>query len=92
MEKLSQVMLLLTRLQLQGESVPANKKIADKVFSGTMIDNGYIEVEAEKVGDDTAFSKIIELVEEAQEVKAKTQKYLEKFANVYTPGILISLY
>ncbi len=74
---------------ITGESVPANKKIADKVFSGTMIDNGYIEVEAEKVGDDTAFSKIIELVEEAQEVKAKTQKYLEKFANVYTPGILI---
>ena len=74
---------------ITGESVPANKKITDKVFSGTMIDNGYIEVEAEKVGDDTAFSKIIELVEEAQEVKAKTQKYLEKFANVYTPGILI---
>lgn len=74
---------------ITGESVPANKKVDDKVFSGTIIDNGFIEVRAEKVGDDTAFSKIIELVEEAQEAKAKTQKFLERFANVYTPGILV---
>src|SRR5699024_3997842 len=73
---------------ITGESIPAGKEIDDQVFSGTIVDNGYIEVIAEKVGDDTAFSKIIELVEEAQEGKAKTQKFLEKFANVYTPGIL----
>ncbi|WP_327204817.1 heavy metal translocating P-type ATPase [Paenibacillus sp. DMB20] len=41
-----------------------------------------------KVGEDTAFAKIIELVEEAQESKAKTQKFLEKFASFYTPAIL----
>lgn len=74
---------------ITGESVPAGKEIDDQVFSGTIVDNGYIEVIAEKVGDDTAFSKIIELVEEAQEGKARTQKFLERFANVYTPGILI---
>lgn len=74
---------------ITGESVPANKKIHDQVFSGTMIDHGYIEVKAEKVGEDTAFAKMIELVEEAQESKAKTQKFLEKFANIYTPAILI---
>jgi len=74
---------------ITGESIPADKEIDDQVFSGTIVDNGYIEVIAEKVGDDTAFSKIIELVEEAQEVKARTQKFLERFANIYTPGILI---
>src|SRR5699024_3718643 len=74
---------------ITGESVPADKAIDDQVFSGTMIDNGYLEVIAEKVGDDTAFAKIIELVEEAQEGKARTQKFLERFANVYTPGILV---
>src|SRR5690625_2521592 len=74
---------------ITGESVPAGKEIDDQVFSGTIVDNGYIEVIAEKVGDDTAFSKIIELVEEAQEGKARTQKFLERIANVYTPGILI---
>lgn len=74
---------------ITGESVPAHKKIDDRVYSGTIIDNGYIEVIAEKVGDDTAFAKIIELVEEAQETKAKTQKFLERFAAKYTPAILI---
>ncbi|MEC5424554.1 cation-translocating P-type ATPase [Virgibacillus sp. C22-A2] len=74
---------------ITGESVPASKKIKDQVFSGTMIDNGYIEVEAEKIGDDTAFAKIIELVEEAQEAKAKTQKFLERFATIYTPGVIV---
>lgn len=74
---------------ITGESVPVSKETSDKVFSGTIIDHGYVEVIAEKVGDDTAFAKIIELVEEAQEGKARTQKFLERFANVYTPGILI---
>ncbi len=74
---------------ITGESSPAGKKADDKVFSGTIIDNGYIEVIAEKVGDDTTFAKIIELVEEAQESKTKTEKFLEKFANIYTPAIVI---
>lgn len=80
---------LINEATITGESVPANKEKDDVVFSGTIVDNGYIEVLAEKVGDDTTFSKIIELVEEAQEGKAKTQEFLERFANVYTPGILI---
>ena len=74
---------------ITGESIPANKKDGDRVYSGTIIDTGYIEVIAEKVGDDTTFAKIIELVEEAQEAKAKTQKFVEKFANIYTPAIVI---
>lgn len=73
---------------ITGESVPASKGQNDKVFSGTIIDNGYIEVEAEKVGEDTAFAKIIEMIEDAQETKAKKQKFLERFAAIYTPGIL----
>lgn len=74
---------------ITGESVPARKQTNDFVYSGTIIDNGYLEVIAEKVGEDTTFAKIIELVEEAQESKAKTQKFLEKFAAFYTPAILV---
>lgn len=74
---------------ITGESVPISKKKEDKVFSGSILDNGYLEVVAESVGEETTFSKIIELVEEAQEGKAKTQRFLEKFASVYTPGIMI---
>lgn len=74
---------------ITGESVPASKTKDDQVFSGSILDSGYIEVIAEKVGEDTTFSKIIELVEEAQEGKAKTQRFLEKFATIYTPGIIV---
>ncbi|PIC96277.1 heavy metal translocating P-type ATPase [Sporosarcina sp. P26b] len=74
---------------ITGESVPASKSLDDQVFSGTLVDNGYIEIIAERVGDDTAFARIIELVEEAQEAKSKTQKFLERFANIYTPSIVI---
>ena len=74
---------------ITGESVPVSKSEDDQVFSGTILDSGYLEVIAESVGEDTTFSKIIELVEEAQEGKAKTQRFLEKFAAIYTPGIMI---
>lgn len=74
---------------ITGESVPVNKQEGDQVFSSTILDNGYLEILAEKVGDDTTFSKIIELVEEAQESKAETQKFMERFASYYTPGIIV---
>lgn len=74
---------------ITGESVPVEKSPGNKVFSGSILDSGYLEILAENVGEDTAFAKIIELVEEAQEGKAKTQRFLEKFASVYTPGIIV---
>jgi Cd2+/Zn2+-exporting ATPase len=74
---------------ITGESVPVTKRTGDKVFSSTISGDGYLEISAEKVGDDTTFSKIIELVEEAQERKATSQKFMERFAKYYTPGIII---
>src|SRR5680860_419487 len=74
---------------ITGESIPISKVTDDQVFSGSILDSGYLEVIAEKVGEDTTFAKIIELVEEAQEGKAKTQRFLEKFAAIYTPGIMV---
>lgn len=78
----------LNEAAVTGESVLAQKSIHDEVFSSTIVDNGYIEMIAEKVGDDTTFAKIIELVEEAQESKSKTEKFLNRFANIYTPAIV----
>lgn len=72
-----------------GESVPATKQVEDQVFSGTIVDNGYIEIIAERVGDDTTFAKIIELVEEAQESKSRTEKFLNKFSAIYTPAVMV---
>ncbi len=78
----------LNEAAVTGESAPVSKKIDDRVFSGTIVDNGYLEIVAEKVGNDTTFAKIIELVEEAQESKSKTEKFLDQFANIYTPAVV----
>lgn len=72
-----------------GESIPVFKTVDGQVFSGTIVDNGFIEIVTEKVGDDTTFAKIIELVEEAQESKSKTEKFLDRFASIYTPAIVV---
>ncbi|MFU0790797.1 MAG: heavy metal translocating P-type ATPase [Virgibacillus proomii] len=72
-----------------GESIPAAKRANDDVFSGTIVDQGYIEITAKKVGNDTTFAKIIELVEEAQESKSRTEKFLNKFSQFYTPAVVV---
>lgn len=74
---------------ITGESAPIQKVENDDVYSGTIVDHGSIEVQANRVGEDTTFAQIIELVEEAQEMKSKTEKFLDRFASVYTPAILI---
>lgn len=73
---------------ITGESMPVNKEKDDEVFSGTIIESGYLKIKAEKVGEDTTFSRILQMVEEAQDKKAKTQKFLEVFSKYYTPGIM----
>lgn len=73
---------------ITGESMPVNKVIEDTVFSGTIIETGYLKVRADRVGEDTAFARILQMVEEAQDKKAKTQKFLEVFSKYYTPAIM----
>lgn len=74
---------------ITGESIPVNKQNEDTVFSGTIIESGYLKIRADKVGEDTTFARILQMVEEAQDKKAKTQKFLEVFSRYYTPSIII---
>jgi Cd2+/Zn2+-exporting ATPase len=74
---------------ITGESIPVHKHQDEAVFSGTMIESGYLVVTADRVGDDTTFARILHLVEEAQDKKARTQKYLEKFSRWYTPAVVV---
>lgn len=74
---------------ITGESIPVNKSIEDMVLSGAVIESGYLVVRADKVGEDTTFARILQMVEEAQDKKAKTQKFLEKFSRYYTPFIIV---
>jgi len=74
---------------ITGESIPVEKEKGDTVFTTTVIETGCLELEAIRVGDDTTFARIMEMVEEAQDSKAPTQKFIERFAKYYTPGIIV---
>ena len=74
---------------ITGESLPVGKEIGAQVFSGTVLDSGYLIVHTDRVGAQTTFARILELVEEAQDKKARTQKFLERFSRYYTPAIII---
>lgn len=79
----------INQAAITGESMPVNKGKEDTVFSGTIIESGYLKIRADRVGEDTTFSRILEMVEEAQDKKAKTQKFLEVFSRYYTPAIIV---
>ncbi|MGT2775548.1 heavy metal translocating P-type ATPase [Streptococcus hyovaginalis] len=74
---------------ITGESKPLKKEADATVFAGSLLDNGMIELQAEKVGEDTVFGKIIELVEEAQDSKSQTEQFINTFSKYYTPLVLI---
>ncbi|WP_057909938.1 heavy metal translocating P-type ATPase [Lentilactobacillus parabuchneri] len=79
----------INEASITGESKLVTKNVGDQVFSGTMLDNGTVKVRATKVGDDTTFGKIVELVEDAQDTKSPAEKFIDKFATYYTPAVLI---
>ena len=74
---------------ISGESSEIKKGVGDKVFAGTLLENGSLLIQAEKVGEDTTFGKIIELVEEAQDTKSSAEKFIDRFAKYYTPSVLV---
>ncbi|KZK07585.1 putative cadmium-transporting ATPase [Lactococcus cremoris] len=74
---------------ITGESREIEKNRGEQVFSGSILVNGSLYVTAEKVGEDTTFGKIIELVEEAQDTKSPAEKFIDRFAKYYTPTVLL---
>ena len=74
---------------ITGESIPLYKKEGDFLYSSTILENGYIELIAEKVGEDTSFNTIIRLVEEAANSKAPISKLADKISKIFVPLILV---
>ena len=74
---------------ITGESVPVEKKPGDTVFAGTMNGEGSLIVRVSKAASDSTLARIIKLVEEAEEQKAPTQRFVDKFAAIYTPAVFV---
>ena len=74
---------------ITGESIPVEKVIGLKVYAGTILENGTLQIVANRVGEDTTFGKIIELVEEAQDSKSEAERFIDRFSKYYTPFVLL---
>ena len=72
-----------------GESVPVEKGPGDEVFAGTINQHGALEFEVTAPATDTVLARIIHAVEEAQGSRAPTQRFVDRFAAVYTPAVFI---
>ncbi|MFU1892383.1 heavy metal translocating P-type ATPase, partial [Enterococcus faecium] len=79
----------INEASITGESVPVTKTEGSEVFAGTILENGTIQIWADKVGEDTTFGKIIELVEEAQDSKSEAERFIDRFSKWYTPTVLV---
>ncbi len=73
---------------LTGESMPVEKSIGESVLSGSLNSYGALEVEAKHTGQDSVFSRIIQIVEEAQSTKSPIQELADKVAAVFVPAVL----
>jgi len=79
---------LVNQAAITGESVPVQREPGQPLFSGSVLEVGYLEVRADRVGSETTFSRVLQLVEEAQDAKAPTQRFVDRFARYYTPAAM----
>lgn len=79
---------MVDQSMITGESIPVKKKIGDEVISATIIQSGYLKVEAKKVGEDTTISQIIKLVEQASASKAPIAKLADKISGIFVPVVI----
>lgn len=82
----------INEASITGEADPVRKESDSEVFAGTILENGTIQIRADRVGEDTTFGKIIELVEEAQDSKSAAERFIDKFSQWYTPAVLVGAF
>ena len=75
---------------ITGESMPVPKEAGDEVFAGTINGDGALEVESTKTAENTTLARIIRMVEEAHGRRALAEQWVEKFARIYTPVVIVA--
>ena len=79
----------INQAPITGESVPVDKMPGDSVFAGTINGEGSLEIRVTKAASNSTLARIIRLVEEAEEQKAPTQRFVDRFARYYTPTVFV---
>ncbi len=74
---------------ITGESIPVSKEPGDEVFAGTINGDGLLEVESTKAATDTTLARIIRMVSDAHSRRAAVEQWVERFARVYTPAVMV---
>lgn len=72
-----------------GESTPVRKSVDDKVFAGTINGDAALRVRVTATAADNTIARVVKLVEEAQESKAPTERFIDRFSRYYTPGVVV---
>jgi len=80
---------LVNQAPITGESMPVSKQVGDEVYAGTLNGEGLLEIQVTKRIEETMISKIVQLVEKAQEQKSPTEKFIDRFAKYYTPSVVL---
>ncbi|GAB3412294.1 heavy metal translocating P-type ATPase [Haloparvum alkalitolerans] len=73
---------------ITGESVPADKEPGDEVYAGSINEAGYVEVEVTATADDSTIARVVDLVESATAEDTEAERFVDRFAGVYTPLIV----
>ena len=72
-----------------GESIPVDKTVGDEVYAGTINQTAALEFRVTALASDSTLARIIHAVEEAQGSRAPTQRFVDRFAAIYTPGVFL---
>ena len=72
-----------------GESIPVDKTVGDLVFAGTINQTAALEFRVTAAASNTTLARIIHAVEQAQSTRAPTQRFVDRFAAIYTPGVFV---
>jgi len=75
---------------ITGESMPQDKELGDEVFAGTVNGDGALEVEVTRLAADNTLSRMVALVQDAQSRQAPVQRFIDRFARVYTPAVTVA--
>ena len=79
----------INQAPVTGESIPVDKQVGDPVFAGTINETGMLECRVTAISSNSTLARIIHAVEKAQGTRAPTQRFVDRFAAVYTPVVFV---